>query len=81
MTLSRFDFSSTSKILNLSLLRFNEWSGFENLAYFQGMGFASIFYTSTLHYSLTVLYLRIFINSTFPEKPFRKSGKTLLFYH
>ena len=32
MTLSRFDLDLTSKILNLSLLRFNEQSGFENLA-------------------------------------------------
>ena len=28
---SRFDSGSTSKTLNLSLLRFNEWSGSENL--------------------------------------------------
>jgi len=30
MTLSRFDFNSTSKTLNLSLLLFIEWSGFQN---------------------------------------------------
>ena len=33
MTSSWFDSSSTSKILNLSLLQFNERSEFENLAY------------------------------------------------
>ena len=33
MTSSRFDPDSTSKTLNLSLLRFNERSGSENLAY------------------------------------------------
>ena len=32
MTSSRFDLGSTSKTLNLSLLRFNERSGSENLA-------------------------------------------------
>ena len=31
MTSSRFDLGSTSKTLDLSLLRFNEWSGSENL--------------------------------------------------
>ena len=31
MVRSRFDLGSTSKTLNLSLLRFNERSGFENL--------------------------------------------------
>ena len=31
MTSSRFDLGSTSKTLNLSLLRFNERSGSENL--------------------------------------------------
>ena len=30
MTSSRFDLGSTSKTLNLSLLRFNEWSGSKN---------------------------------------------------
>ena len=33
MTSSRFDLGSTSKTLNLSLLRFNERSGSENLAH------------------------------------------------
>ena len=33
MTSSQFDPGSTSKTLNLSLLRFNERSGFENLAH------------------------------------------------
>ena len=33
MTSSRFNFGLTSKILNLSLLRFNERSGSENLTY------------------------------------------------
>ena len=37
MTSSRFDLGSTSKTLNLSLLRFNERSGSENLAcYMEG---------------------------------------------
>ena len=31
MTSSQFDLGSTSKTLNLSLLRFNERSGFQNL--------------------------------------------------
>ena len=31
MMSSRFDLSSISKTLNLFLLRFNEWSEFENL--------------------------------------------------
>ena len=33
MTSSRFDLDSTSKTLNLSLLRFNERSGSENFIY------------------------------------------------
>ena len=32
MTLSRFDSDSTLKTLNLSFLRFNERSGFQNLS-------------------------------------------------
>ena len=32
MMSSHFDIGSTSKILNLFFLRFNEWSGSENLA-------------------------------------------------
>ena len=36
MTSSRFDLGSTSKTLNLSLLRFNERSGSENLVCEEG---------------------------------------------
>ena len=52
MTLSRFDPGSTSKTLNLSLLRFNERSGSENLdiEYYTPILFSKLFEKKTNKY-------------------------------
>ena len=52
MTSLWFDLGSTSKILNLSLLRFNERSEFENLDYSETKTLY-LFYFSVISYKLS----------------------------
>ena len=53
---SRFDIGSTSKTLNLSLLRFNEQSGSENLDIYIYM-----FFFDELIYDITIFFLSLLI--------------------
>ena len=55
---SRFDIGSTSKTLNLSLLRFNEQSGSENLDIYI---YIYMFFFDELIYDITIFFLSLLI--------------------